>query len=224
MKKFTNNDLPLLVKISNNPDFEKLLFDRQQMIKELQPILKIAPSLRKKGDVYNERPSLENLPSIQLFRLYLLKKALENKDFLQTVAKTGLQDYEDTKTEYSGIITLNQNNELFMKNIKTIKSGSDGTSILAYDPCFSGGALVFHYHALKDNDNYNYSGPSGSADGVGGDIPSARITGNTGMVITLIRQNDKEIEFNFDLYWVDNSDPKNPQAYVFDMGNRIIPK
>ncbi|MFH1453214.1 MAG: hypothetical protein ABIH00_04445 [Armatimonadota bacterium] len=206
------NDLVLVSAVLNNPEYEKLLFNKDKMLEEMEKILSQTPAPRqilsfveeiKSRSEYHynkayydkiiesytnshtEKPDLKTFPKIQLLRLVLLKKALKNKDFLNDMGRIAYDDINDTTCEHGGNIYF-ENGQLRLADLKSAKT----SDVSYYHPqklYFTSGIMTFHCHMKAppgNNDTSKFSGPSGYLGIHGGDIGSSEPNNATDIVIT----------------------------------------
>lgn len=247
----TLNELMLLNGVLKFPELEKVLFNKEIALNEMREIYKLPANPRQSLDAigileilkteenkevydreiarikqtYTERPLLDNLPKLQLLRLYLLKKALDDEKFLKSVGEIVVRDLGKKDTEIGGGFYFNKKSGIEIREIMSLSTDNEAYTNQK-DAKFNGTIFTFHCH-ITQPDCSEYSGPSGYLGGMMGDISSAESSNTTGVVITGMGypkdKNGNEIKnkliVNFDLYFVDKTDSK---VYIIDMGNRIV--
>lgn len=253
-EKISVNDLYLIIECLKNPELKELLFNKDAMIKELASMYNLPESKRMRIDEaaamerrikeggdkvqiegkireikasYTERPPLNDLPKIQLLRLVLLKRALDNPSFTDKVGAIVSADFKDKGSEYGGIIDIGANGAL---RIEAVDSSSTSNGAYENDLYYylAQGIARFHCHAVDDSELY--TGPSGWLGCPQGDIDNADYGNFTGVVITPKghpkdkdgKEDETKIIVNIDLYFVDKNNPGKPVARIIDMGDRVI--
>lgn len=166
---------------------------------------------------YTERPPLDKLPSLQLLRLYLLKKALENEKFLTTIKRIVFEDIKDKTREHGAKLYIDDNGNLEIKEIMS-KKGNDCEYSPDWKDWLDNAVILAHLHALKiDNET---GSPSGYIGALRNDF---LFTGASGLVISAcgITDDFANIKINPDFYFT-TMNKKNDPAYVIDAGIRKI--
>ena len=255
-EKVTANDLILISEILKDQDFKELLFDRDDLeeslehtydskeysrlhidqVVSLQTAAKNSkPESKKKRlilkskklkEEYSERPPLVELSNLQLLRLYLFQKSMQDPDFIKEMGRIVSEDIENKSTEYGGTISF-ENKKIGFNSVKS-HSEFNGAYMNRKYRFLINGIATFHLHALE-KDNSKFSGPSGWLNANGGDIASADFYDSTDLVITTMGHpkdpskneiKDKLI-VNIDMYYVDKR--RNKKLRIIDMGAHIIP-
>ncbi|MCG2712831.1 MAG: hypothetical protein L6416_10990 [Candidatus Omnitrophica bacterium] len=165
-ERVTISDVLLLNEIS--PELEKMLFDRQAMIREIKDILTRKAFPRQKRDDlpitiwtedgpkkikpssdYTERPAFERFSNLALLRLVLVEKALHNPQLAARLSEIGAKDMFDHTTEYGGIWDLRQDGTLWPNSVQSYSEKDDSYENLD-DRRFINGVFSFHFHALPE--------------------------------------------------------------------------
>lgn len=177
---------------------------------------------------YTERPALEELSTLSLIRIVLLKDALQNRTFLSQLASVVTQDIEDDSTEFGGLISFN-GDEFNLQSLESTSEANHGFSSYKYSSLLPG-FVNFHLHAFFINSG-DYSGPSGFYGAEWGDITGTGIMNQVGVVFTTMGHPvdtsgnpiSDQIIINADMYWIDERDAQNPVARIVDFGTVTLP-
>lgn len=217
------NDLVLLNLVANNPEWQRLLFDRAALEHEAQDIYTRAARPRKnpkkvmlkKG--YTERPPIKELDNLALLQLVLLNRALGDDRVISEIGAIAGKDIRDRLGEYGGKVDFSGGRITF-KATGSEESQNGGYSS-PFNGLFTGGLWLFHLHAIA-KDTSDFSGPSGSEDS--GDLADAEHGRRTDIVITTCGRAENEPDklwVNLDMYYYDDQG----SARIIDLGLFKVP-
>lgn len=240
------NDLMTLLAILENPGLEKIILSedgQKTAVKELNAMYQKYPArereqldlpimlkLKQSEDnedetntdmaeikkMYTERPDLKELPKLQLLKLHMLMKSLDDPEFLNECARTVFGDINDTSTEHGGV-THYDGKRLQIQDIRSISRGDTIYTMPKFQD-LHGGIFCFHCHSQKYASQY--AGPAGFLVDYAGDLASTQQFHAPEMLMTNMGHpgGDKtKVTVNFDFYFIYNG-----KTYIIDLGCREL--
>lgn len=192
------NDAYLLHAIEEDQELRVLFFNRVQLLRdtrEMLPDIRV-PRRDNGGRLYTETPNLDTLDSLNLLRLNLYLKAVNEPLVQDRIRDIVSADLANTRTEFGGMTFLDGGHYVRFQPVNG-KEYSNGSYAGQYYRPLIGSLGTFHLHATGSGNDHRYSGPSVP------DLRAARITNTTGFVITLLEQSDRHYRLGMDFYYVD---------------------
>ncbi len=207
------NDAYLLRRIHDDPQLRSLLFDRERLLDETRRLQTQThhPRSDDEGRLYDETPDLESLDSLNLVRLNILLRALQDEEVHRSIGNIVSADLANTRTELGGLLYHDDTHHVRFQPVRGNEYSNHSYAGQYYRPLIR--ALgTFHLHATGSDDVHRYSGPSVP------DLRVARTTNTTGVVITHIGGTARAHTVNIDFFYVDartyNDDPVSAQNPV----------
>lgn len=245
-EKLTASDLVLLSAVLNNPAQEARLFKRSELEQKLSEhyaqnksferhhldfTRSAVDSKKEKGTLLmestGERPPVEELSLLNLYRIDLIREALNDPKLLQQLGLIVSHDLVDRKSEHGGMIRL-QDGQITLRDQAGVE-WDDGAYESKKDYRLSDGICTFHLHALEP-DLSVYSGPSGSLLDGTGDLGHCDEVGGTDVVFTTLGHPQGasgpdlgSVRVNVDLYYIDKREPNKKKAHIVDLGEVTVP-
>ncbi len=226
------NDAYLLRHIHDDAHLRELFFDRRRLLEETRRLQTRTnhPRSDDEGRLYNETPELKSLDSLNLVRLNLLLRALQDATVRYTLRDIVADDLANRRTEFGGVMYIDDVHHVRFQQVAGREGNNSSYAGEYYLPLLH--ALgTFHLHATGGGNDHRYSGPSVP------DLRVARMTNTTGVVVTLLGQSRTNYMLGVDFYYVDPRmyndlpiDRTNPvelstrTVHVVDMGVFMVRK
>ncbi|MBW2981696.1 hypothetical protein KY343_02340 [Candidatus Woesearchaeota archaeon] len=206
---FSTNDIVLIDLIESDEELKGLYNDRERLEKELQGIYEREPVLRtwknKENPLpedYSERNPLEDFSTLDLIRIYILDKAMQDPEVIKTISDGIQRDlFEFKGTELGGTFEYADGKANFKvavprEYVKGSCEFTNGSYSHSYNGFNNRGVSTFHFHACKEDDS-EISGPSC------GDLSVSMKYRVSDVVITALGQEGDNMKINVDFYAAD---------------------
>lgn len=162
-------DLALLANVSGNAELESFLTDRQGLL-----------GLARKSVTLDafELNNMRRINSLDLMRVVLIRRSLENLDTLREMERLMRTDFQDGKGETGGTVGIGSDGGLLFDAHRSLGERDD--RMVRFASPMPRGIADFHFHARKADDP-KLAGPSDL------DWSNAKKTGRINMLASYVR-------------------------------------
>jgi hypothetical protein len=240
--KAAASDITLIASVLNEPTLRQRLNDRKKLLETFDEIQSRPRVTRSQRDLdvhltrqiktlkamgldtsreesllalsqknYTERSPLDDVSNLQLLKIILVYEGLKDGKVLASLHDLFEADLADPTTEFGGLVHR-VTNSIEIENLEPLVREDNESYQFATNMDAIDALVEEHFHVTQDDDS-EYSAPSGSMYLTGGDVSVSRFTGQTGLIITTTGRVPGGWKFNVDVYWI-----QGDQLYMYDLG------